>query len=178
MVPVCSVLRCRADLNNLYAHLRKACNHPLLFWAKKNSGLPSLSSLFPKAAAASLAAPSAASRAAVASGSDEEEGNLFYDQHLLSGSNKMIALHQVVSFCIERMEKLVIFSHSTKTLDLAEDFLLESGIRPARLDGETPEADRRAAIEAFLRPPQVGWTPATAATASAAGAAVECLLGN
>lgn len=84
---------------------------------------------------------------------DDEESDAFYEEHLMSASNKMLGLHRIVSFCLSKNEKVLVFSYSTKMLDLAEDLLLESGIRPARLDGETPEADRRAAIEAFLRPP-------------------------
>ncbi|OEH75495.1 snf2 family N-terminal domain-containing protein [Cyclospora cayetanensis] len=138
------------NLNNLYMQLRKASNHPLLFARKQSDTLP-----FMQASSAAASGPrnATAPKSPSEFSTDDEEEDFCYEELLLSASNKLQALHRIVSLCISRGEKLVIYSHSTKMLDITEDLLLESGIRPARLDGDTPDAGRRAAIEAFLKPP-------------------------
>ena len=102
---------------------------------------------------------SSSSNTSSSSSSSELESNecvsCIEEDLLLSGSNKLQALRRIINYCLLKKEKVVVFSHSTKMLELVEELLLESAVAAARLDGGTPEEERKHIIQAFLRPPNV-----------------------
>lgn len=136
----------------------------------KNSTTDLSQSIF-EAPVASSSTSSTSSTASTSAGSPKERVIEYewakpvfanYTRSLLSNSNKMIILFEIIEKCVVMGERLLVFSQSLYTLDMIESFLSERAVpgdtrhwsrntNYFRLDGSTSSTERERMINAFNR---------------------------
>lgn len=87
-----------------------------------------------------------------------ELGGPWQETDLLSVSNpsksgKMMILKTLLERFVGLREKVLVFSYSTRVLDLIEKLVKGSGWRSVRLDGDTLTGSRQAVIDTFNKDP-------------------------
>lgn len=75
--------------------------------------------------------------------------DLLLSQHQHRTGGKMTALQRLLEHFRKRMDRCLIFSHSTKMLTILQDYIRARGWRCLRLDGTTPAAQRSALCDEF-----------------------------
>lgn len=81
---------------------------------------------------------------------DKESGTLVVNKDLINASGKMLMLNRLLDELFHRGHKVLIFSQFTTMLDIIEDWANEfKGLRTCRIDGTTPQDERRAQMKSF-----------------------------
>jgi superfamily II DNA or RNA helicase len=70
-------------------------------------------------------------------------------------SGKMLTLQSLLQLFGDRGEKTLVFSLSTRMLDIIEEFVMIKGWRYVRLDGDTPQDRRQPLIDDFNSDPSI-----------------------
>lgn len=77
------------------------------------------------------------------------------DQTLISSSGKMLLLERLVPYLFSKGHKVLIFSQFTTQLDILEDWAtILHAWSICRIDGTTPQDDRKQSIDAFNTSPE------------------------
>ena len=66
-------------------------------------------------------------------------------------SGKLLALYKLLGAFTSKLEKTLVFSQSTQTLDILEAFIRSKGWSYERLDGSTQESHRQLSVDKFNR---------------------------
>lgn len=79
-----------------------------------------------------------------------ETGTLVVNKDLINASGKMLMLNQLLDNLFQRGHKVLIFSQFTTMLDIIEEWANEfKGLRTCRIDGTTPQEERRSQMKSF-----------------------------
>jgi superfamily II DNA/RNA helicase len=77
-------------------------------------------------------------------------GDSIMDDHMML-SGKMVALDYYLSQYASRGDRVLVFSYSTRTLDLIQHYVRGQGYTHVRLDGSTPTSKRQSIIDEFQK---------------------------
>ncbi|KAJ9474684.1 putative ATP-dependent helicase IRC5 [Pseudozyma hubeiensis] len=81
---------------------------------------------------------------------DMDSGTLVVNKDLINASGKMLMLNRLLDELFHRGHKVLIFSQFTTMLDIIEEWANEfKGLRTCRIDGTTPQDERRAQMKSF-----------------------------
>ncbi|SNX86342.1 related to proliferation associated SNF2-like protein [Melanopsichium pennsylvanicum] len=81
---------------------------------------------------------------------DKDSGQLVVNKDLINASGKMLMLNRLLDELFHRGHKVLIFSQFTTMLDIIEEWANEfKGFRTCRIDGTTPQDERRAQMKSF-----------------------------
>lgn len=69
------------------------------------------------------------------------------DHFTLSG--KMLVLDKLLGAISKQQGRVLLFAHSTKSLDLIENYIMSKGYSYLRMDGQTPNAKRKVIADRF-----------------------------
>lgn len=79
--------------------------------------------------------------------------------HIIQSSSKLIVLARLIEHFRSRKERLLVFSGSTRMLDVVQDFLEWKCLLYERLDGSVRGSLRQASLERFSQPSVDGVSP-------------------
>lgn len=81
---------------------------------------------------------------------DTDTGTLVVNKDLINASGKMLMLNRLLDELFSRGHKVLIFSQFTTMLDIIEEWANEfKGLRTCRIDGTTPQEERRSQMKSF-----------------------------
>ncbi|EST09084.1 Helicase, C-terminal [Kalmanozyma brasiliensis GHG001] len=81
---------------------------------------------------------------------DTDSGTFVVNKDLINASGKMLMLNRLLDELFNRGHKVLIFSQFTTMLDIIEEWANEfKGLRTCRIDGTTPQEERRAQMKSF-----------------------------
>ncbi|KAJ1024722.1 hypothetical protein NDA16_002762 [Ustilago loliicola] len=81
---------------------------------------------------------------------DTDSGTLVVNKDLINASGKMLMLNRLLDELFNRGHKVLIFSQFTTMLDIIEEWANEfKGLRTCRIDGTTPQEERRSQMKSF-----------------------------
>jgi ATP-dependent DNA helicase len=81
---------------------------------------------------------------------DKATGTYVVNKDLINASGKMLMLNRLLDALFERGHKVLIFSQFTTMLDIVEEWANEfKQLRTCRIDGTTPQEERRAQMKSF-----------------------------
>ncbi|TKY89046.1 hypothetical protein EX895_001577 [Sporisorium graminicola] len=81
---------------------------------------------------------------------DMDSGTFVVNKDLINASGKMLMLNRLLDELFHRGHKVLIFSQFTTMLDIIEEWANEfKGLRTCRIDGTTPQEERRAQMKSF-----------------------------
>ena len=81
---------------------------------------------------------------------DMDSGTLVVNKDLINASGKMLMLNRLLDELFHRGHKVLIFSQFTTMLDIIEEWANEfKGFKTCRIDGMTPQDERRAQMKSF-----------------------------
>ena len=81
---------------------------------------------------------------------DMDSGTLVVNKDLINASGKMLMLNRLLDELFNRGHKVLIFSQFTTMLDIIEEWANEfKNLRTCRIDGNTPQEERRAQMKSF-----------------------------
>jgi DNA excision repair protein ERCC-6-like 2 len=75
------------------------------------------------------------------------------DHFMLSG--KMVVLDKLLRAISMQQGRVLLFAHSTKSLDLIENYIMSEGYSYLRMDGQTPNAKRKVVADRFRANPDI-----------------------
>ncbi|XP_061784328.1 DNA excision repair protein ERCC-6-like 2 isoform X2 [Nerophis lumbriciformis] len=70
-------------------------------------------------------------------------------------SGKMKVLHKLLKYCLQKKDKVLLFSLSTKLLDVLESYCMAEGLDYSRLDGTTKSKERVQIVKEFNSSPHI-----------------------
>jgi hypothetical protein len=76
------------------------------------------------------------------------------DDHLML-SGKMVVLDKLLRAISTQQGRVLLFAHSTKTLDLIENYIMSMGYSYLRMDGQTPNAKRKVIADKYRASPDI-----------------------
>ena len=79
----------------------------------------------------------------------EEPNAPLHGEHLITVSGKMRVLDKLLAHLQQRGSRVLIFSQMTRMLDILEDYMITRRYQYARIDGNTPQADREEHMRIF-----------------------------
>ncbi len=81
---------------------------------------------------------------------DTNSGTFVVNKDLINASGKMLMLNRLLDELFNRGHKVLIFSQFTTMLDIIEEWANEfKNLRTCRIDGTTPQEERRAQMKSF-----------------------------
>jgi SNF2 family DNA or RNA helicase len=70
-------------------------------------------------------------------------------------SGKMLVLDKLLRAIKTQQGRVLLFAHSTKSLDLIENYIMSEGYSYLRMDGQTPNAKRKVIADKFRASPDI-----------------------
>lgn len=82
---------------------------------------------------------------------DPKTGEYVLDERIVTSSGKMMLLDKLLGELFKTGHKVLVYSQFTTQLDIIEDWAVEwKGWKICRIDGRTPQEDRRSRKSIYL----------------------------